>query len=89
MAELATFMCSNRQCLLTLHMAHDFPVWDKARTAVVRHRSETFCTACNKVVEYADAACLVCSSEVVVENLGRPCPRCSSGTLAMPHLSVM
>lgn len=89
MAEIATFTCSNRQCLLTVRVARDFPVWDKARTAVVRHRSETYCTACKKVVEYADAACIVCQSEVVVENLGRACPRCAVGTFAMPHLSVI
>ncbi len=89
MADIATFKCSNRQCLLTVHVANDFPVWDEARTTVVRRRSETYCTTCNKVVEYADTACTVCASEVVVDNLGRACPRCAKGSFAMLHLSAM
>lgn len=89
MAEIATFKCTNRKCLLTLYVARDFPVWDQARTAVVRHRSETFCIACNKVVEYADDLCAVCAGSVITENLGRACPRCTTGSFSMPHISVL
>lgn len=89
MADIAIFRCSNLRCLLTLHVASGFPVWNEARTSVVRYRSETFCAACKKVVEYAGSACAVCAGEVIVDNLGRPCPRCAVGSLAMPHLSAM
>ena len=89
MADIATYRCSNRQCLLTLRVASDFPVWNEARTSVVRYRSETFCTVCNKVVEYMGDACAVCAGKVIADNLGRACPRCAVGSLAMPHLSAM
>lgn len=88
MADIATYRCSNRQCLLTLRMASDFPVWNEARTSIVRYRSETFCTACNKVVEYAGDACVACASGVIAGNVGRACPRCAVGSLSMPHLSA-
>ena len=90
MAEIATFKCSNQQCRLILRLASNFPVWDEARTNITRHRSETFCTTCNKVTEYTgDNTCAVCASAVTVENLGRQCPRCKTGTFSMPALSVL
>jgi hypothetical protein len=89
MAELATFACPNLQCLLTFRVAHNFPVWDAAHASIVRYRSETFCAACNRVVEYEDGACAACSGTAVADNLGRPCPRCAKGSLSMPHLSAV
>ncbi len=90
MAEIATFMCSNVQCRMTMRLAHDFPVWDATREFVTRHRSETFCITCKKVVEYTNEnACTVCDSDVEIENYNRACPRCKTGTFTMPHLSIM
>jgi len=90
MGEIATYKCSNLQCRLTLRLAGNFPVWDEAKANIMRYRSETFCSNCNKVVEYSGAnACTVCDHEVAVNNIGRVCPRCSAGTFAMPLLSVL
>ncbi|HEV8666850.1 MAG TPA: hypothetical protein VN665_03325 [Candidatus Paceibacterota bacterium] len=89
MAEIATFTCSNEQCRLTLRLARDFPLWNESRTTILRYRSETFCTTCNKTTEYIDGACIVCADKVTAENLGRACPRCAKGAFAMPHLSVL
>jgi hypothetical protein len=90
MGEIATYKCSNLQCRLTLRLAGNFPVWDEARKNIIRYRNETFCTSCNKVVEYNDAnACTVCFAEVTGQNIGRVCPRCAAGTFTMPLLSVL
>ncbi len=90
MAEIATYTCSNRECRLTVRLAHDFPVWDDLRTTVTRHRSEAFCASCNKITEYTAAhACAVCGSAVAVELLSTACYRCKAGTFAMPKLSVL
>jgi hypothetical protein len=90
MAEIATFKCSNRECRLTVRMAQDLPIWDEAKENITRYRSETFCIKCNKVAEYtANNTCTVCFAEVTAQNIGRSCPRCKAGTLAMPLLSVL
>jgi len=90
MGDIATYKCSNLQCRLTLRLAGNFPVWDEARENITRYRSETFCAKCNKVVEYtSDNACAVCNHAVVINNIGRACPRCAAGTFAMPLLSVL
>ncbi len=89
MADIATYKCSNQQCRLTLRLATDFPVWNESKEVITRHRSETFCNSCNKVVEYAnDNTCTVCTSEVTIKNMGRACPRCRTGIFSMPRLSV-
>ncbi len=102
MAEIATYKCSNNLCSLTLHLSRDFPVWHPhtprelrspnplphVTPYIIRYRSESYCPQCRKVVEYENAACVVCGSEVPLEHAGRDCYQCEKGILIMPTLTV-
>lgn len=103
MAEIATYRCSDRQCGFVLRLSRDFPLWKEhtppqlkspanavsAKEYVLRYRSESFCKVCRSVVEYSDAyGCFNCNAEVPREHAAQECPRCTDGTLSMPHLLV-
>jgi hypothetical protein len=103
MAEIATYTCSNSRCKMVVRLSRDFPVWHvdtppqyrdlavapHAAPYVLRYRSESFCSTCFKVVDRTESnTCTVCTTAVVVDPMGHPCPRCNQGTLVMPQLKV-
>jgi ribosomal protein L33 len=103
MPEIATYRCNNYLCRLTLRLSRNFPVWlahtpyevrlkpraISSKTYIERLRSESYCRACKKVVEYtSDQACASCASKIETEQLGAPCPRCQQGVFTLPQLSI-
>jgi len=103
MSEIATYRCTNYLCRLTLRLSRNFPVWlthapkevrlapslASSKDFIERLRSETYCRACKKIVEYTAAGtCAVCEENIEVEQLGQSCPRCAQGVFTMPQLSI-
>lgn len=102
MAEMSTYVCSNRKCGLTLRLSREFPLWkpetpkalrvlsknETAANYIVGFRSESLCYSCSRIIE-SGAQCPHCNSEDVRdEQAGHTCPRCAKGIFSLIQLTV-
>lgn len=79
MAEIATYKCSNNLCVYVVRLSRG-----------INNRTELLCHGCIKVVtQTPENLCPACDTELHLEPLNRPCPRCNVGILTMPYFSVL
>jgi hypothetical protein len=103
MSEIATFSCTRKYCLYTVHIASDYPVWHpetpkamrtlpikkNATQFVKEYRSDAFCHRCKDVSSYQEiSACKKCGAQVSEDLSKHPCAQCRTGQVALTHLVV-